>query len=153
MPCGYGPARGLGRSGIARAWRSARPQGPFVGGPWGLVACLPTRYASRSMQRIFFKKFAEFPLTFRPLFWPGNEGAQFPFKITQFSSISPHFLSKSPQKARKIVNIRKSLCHHLNPLLHKHLTPLFSESPISPCVHSRSLKSPFSAQKSSFARP
>ena len=59
-------------------------------------------------------------------------------------------VTKKLQKARKIVNISKSLCHHLNPLLQKHLTPFFSESPISPRVHSLPPKSPFFAQKRGF---
>jgi len=101
----------------------------------------------------FLKIFGFFPLTFRPLFWPKNEGAQKPPKNHQFPPISTQFLSKSHQKARKIINIRKSQCHHLNLLSSKHLTPFFSESPISPRVHSRPSEPPFFAQKSSFARP
>jgi hypothetical protein len=74
-------------------------------------------------------------------------------KTTNFRQFPLTFCQKvlkKPQKAHKIVNIDKSLCHHLNPLSQKHLTPLFSESPISPHVHSRPPKSPFFAQKRRF---
>jgi hypothetical protein len=60
-------------------------------------------------------------------------------KITNFGQFPLSFcqkVTKKLQNARKIVNLRKSLCHHLNPLSNKHLTPFFSESPISPRVHS-----------------
>ena len=61
-------------------------------------------------------------------------------KTTNFRQFPLSFcqkVTKKLQKARKIVNIRKSLCHHLNPLFQKHLTPFFGLSPISPRVHSR----------------
>ena len=76
-------------------------------------------------------------------------------KTTDFGQFPLSFcqkVTKKLQKARKIVNIRKSLCHHLNPLSRKHLTPVFSESPISPRVHSLPPESAFFAQKSSFER-
>src|SRR4030042_5543252 len=60
-------------------------------------------------------------------------------KTTNFGQFPPSFcrkVTKKLQKARKIVHISKSLCHHLNLLSQKHLTPFFSESPISPRVHS-----------------
>jgi hypothetical protein len=75
--------------------------------------------------RVFLKIFGFFPLTFRPLFWPENEGAQKVSKNHQFPISFCQKVTKKLQKARKIVNIGKSLCHHLNPLLQKHLTPFF----------------------------
>ena len=66
--------------------------------------------------------------------YPKNTNfGQFPLSLCQK-------VTKKLQKARKIVIISKSLCHHLNLLSQKHLTPFFSESPISPRVHSRGPK-------------
>ena len=101
----------------------------------------------------YFFIFRIFPLDFSTPFF-GLEMRvlkKYP-KNPQFRPISAQFLSKSHQNARKIVNIRKSLCHHLNLLSQKHLTPFFSESPISPRVHSLPPESAFFAQKSSFER-
>jgi hypothetical protein len=116
-----------------------------------LVFCLESGVLC--LYAIFSKKFAEFPLTFRPLFWPGNEGAQKAPKNHQFPPSFCRKVTKKLQNAHKIINISKSLCHHLKPLSQKHLVPFFSESPISPRVHYQPPKSSFSAQKSSFARP
>ena len=99
----------------------------------------------------FFQKIRRIPLDFSTPFF-GLEMRvlkKYP-KNPQFRPISAQFLSKSHQNARKIVNIRKSLCHHLNLLSQKHLTPFFSESPISPRVHSLPQESAFFAQKRRF---
>ena len=45
--------------------------------------------------QIFLKIFRFFPLTFRPLFWPGNEGAQKPPKNLNFRSKTQMYPWKS----------------------------------------------------------
>ena len=70
-------------------------------------------------------------------------------KTTNFRQFPLSFcpkVTKKLQKTRKIINIRKPQCHHLNPLSQRHLTPLFSESPISPRVHSQP-QNPYSSLK------
>jgi hypothetical protein len=49
----------------------------------------------------FFKKFPEFPLTFRPLFWAGNEGLKKYPKTTNFRQFPLSFCQKVTKKLQK----------------------------------------------------